>query len=160
MERDVIQAVMCVVGVYYALRLLTMQDARPSFGLSLESREEWRRQKVLQYRWGIIAGWGSLLIGVVPLVLITANCPQQVCTAEAADPAVWVTLISSLVVLIVGVILSVAASNRARRVEQTNSSGTPSGKREPIVYRSPAEFLGPAPLVHDPDPTVEPSLPR
>jgi uncharacterized membrane protein len=128
-----IQIIMLVVGVFYAYRLLNLGAAGMKFGMHPEALVQWRAYKKRQYVWGIAAGWGSLVLGLGALFIVTAATRQCVnalgynyCASNSSAANVWMILVT-FAVLIVGIILSVMANNKAKALERTgmNPNGAP-----------------------------------
>jgi hypothetical protein len=117
-----IQIIMLVVGVYYAYRLLTLSSAGLNFGMHPEALIQWRAQKKQQYLWGIAAGWGSLVLGLGAMFVVTATTRTcafgDYCYSDTGAASVWMLLVT-LAVLIVGIALSVMANNKAKALQRT-----------------------------------------
>ena len=73
-----IQIIMLVVGVVYLVKLMTMNSAGMRLGLPPEVLAEWRGQRQKQYLWGIAAGWGSLVVGLIVLYVVTQMTRSRV----------------------------------------------------------------------------------
>jgi hypothetical protein len=109
-----LQVIMLVVGVWYVYELLTLGSSGLKLGLPPEVLVEWRAQRRKQYLWGIAAGWGSLVAGILTSVGMTPSYPTTTDVARAQLAMIVVTAI----VLIVCLALSIAASRKAKSLEQ------------------------------------------
>src|ERR1035437_7740890 len=113
-DRTMLQVIMLVVGVWYVFELLTIGSSGLKLGLPPEILVEWRAQRKKQYLWGIAAGWGSLVAGILTSVGMTPSYPTTTDVARAQLSMIVVTAI----VLIGCLVVSIAASKKAKSFEQ------------------------------------------
>jgi hypothetical protein len=78
-----LQDIMLVVGVRYVFQLLTIGRSGLKLGLPPEVLVEWRARRKKQYLWGIAAGWGSLVAGILTSVGMTPSYPTTTDVARA-----------------------------------------------------------------------------
>ena len=127
-----VQIVMLVVGVVYLFKWYNLGSAAQKLALPPQALAEWRSQRKKQYIWGIVAGWGSLVLGLIALfgvLATTKHCYDfgfstgAICDNGDSDSANGAMIIVTLIVLIGGIILSVMAGNKAKAIEQSGSYG-------------------------------------
>jgi hypothetical protein len=137
-----IQIIMLVVGVYYAYRLLNLGSAGLNFGMHPEALIQWRAQKKAQYLWGIVAGFGSLALGLGAMFVVTATSRRCVysdyCYSDTSAASLWMILVT-LVVLIAGIALSVKANNKAKALERTGMNPLGSQLVQPAWGQPPVQ---------------------
>jgi hypothetical protein len=151
-----LQLIMLVVGVYYLIKLLTLGSEGQKFGMPPEVLFQWRAQKQRQYIWGIVAGWGSLVVGFA-FILVMDPCYTGRCTTAEATNALLVVLGLTAVVLIGGIVLSMRARSKATQLQTRPAFAA----QMPNAYGSmPGGFVQPGgyPAAPAPGP-VDPSAP-
>ena len=127
------QAIMLVVGVYYLLRLVTLGSAGVNVGMPPEVLQQWRGQKRRQYIWGIVAGWGSFVFGLILLSTTFNICQQNVynCTSAQALEVTVMVFVMTLPVLLGGVLLSDRARRKAKTLQRGTSASVQPGWPQP-----------------------------
>lgn len=132
-----LQDIMLVVGVWYVFQLLTIGRSGLKLGLPPEVLVEWRARRKKQYLWGIAAGWGSLVAGILTSVGMTPSYPTTTDVARAQLSMIVVTAI----VLIGCLVVVNAASKKAKSFEQ---KWTSLGYGMPGAYPPSAQAPAPA----------------
>jgi hypothetical protein len=142
-----LQVIMLVVGIWYVFELLTIGSSGLKLGLPPEVLVEWRAQRKKQYLWGIAAGWGSLVAGILTSVGMTPSYPTTTDVARAQLSMIVVTAI----VLIGCLVVSIAASKKAKSFEQKWTSlgygmpgAYPPAANQPGAYPPSAQAPAPA----------------
>jgi hypothetical protein len=144
-----VQIIMLVLGVYYLYKLINLSSAGLNLGLPPEAVFQWRAARRMQYIWGIAAGWGSLVLGLAALFMITLTTRQcfgadlglgDICWSDT-NTAFLAMLGVTAVVLVGGIALSVMAGNRAKAIEARGvpsfAYGVPAG--QPAWGQPPAQ---------------------
>jgi|ERR1035437_8502193 hypothetical protein len=112
---------MLAVGVYYLIRLFTLGSDGAKFGMTPEVLNEWKAKKRSQYIWGIIAGWGSAIAYFVYLFLLDP-CFRGYCSRGDLASSTLVGLFLTVVILIIGIVLSVRGGRAAKRLQSTGQA--------------------------------------
>lgn len=118
-----LQVIMLVVGAYYLIRLLRLGSAEAGLELDPDSLDRWRSARRRQFAWGIVAGWGSLILYILYIAYVS-RCATTHCTLDEAAGAALGGVILSLIVMIVGVVLSETSRRAANLVQSTGGSTT------------------------------------
>ena len=149
-----LQVIMLVVGVWYLYELFTLGGSGSKLGLPPEVLVEWRAQRRKQYLWGIAAGWGSLVAGILTSVAMTPSYPTTTDVARAQLTMIVVTAI----VLVGCLVLSIAASRKAKSFEEQRTAfgrgmlGYPPTAGQPGGYPAPAQSAWYPPAAQAPAP--------
>jgi len=143
---------MLVVGVNYLYRLYKMGSTAAKLELSPDERDRWRSHRRSQDLWGIVAGWGSLVLYIV-FIAYVSSCATSHCTSGEAANATLPGVVLSVVVLFGGMILSDRgrrAANRLRSAASATRGHTPDDAAGPIDLVLPAPPAASAPDADDP----------
>lgn len=114
-----LQIVYMVLGIVYLARWVGLNRACSEMagrGFDSSAVAEWRTLRVRQYAWGLVAGWGSFIIYFI--VAKATLDPDGYYTYDEALSASMPAILTSLVVLIAGIVISVKAGHRASAMER------------------------------------------
>jgi hypothetical protein len=117
-----LQVAFMVLGIVYVFKLIGLAKAGVQLGLPPEALAAWRHYRFRQYVWGIVAGWGSAVVGVI--VLVATIKPGTYYTESEALAAQVPSLLAGIAVLIVGIVFSSRARGRARGIETQSAAST------------------------------------
>jgi hypothetical protein len=118
-----LQLVVMGIGVFYVFKLLTLAGASAKLGLPPDQLITWRALRQRQYGWGIAAGWGSFVVGLVVASATTGN--RVYYSQSSALQAQIPTIVITAIVLVGGIVLSARAGRKATAIQSGGSAAHP-----------------------------------
>ena len=131
-----------ILGVFYIYKLSVLGTEGLKYGMPPEALQAWQGHKRMESIWGIIAIFGSFVIGIIGYVAyaltISTSCSDnyyysRTCTSNGGSVAVLLLggMLAPLVLLVVGMVLSWMAHSKANAIRLQSS---PAGYVMPGAY--------------------------